>query len=61
MHVGTQHLATNENWERRKLLPQLGVYHIAANPLGPRRCRIRLLLRLYQCTLAAAELGRISP
>ena len=51
MHVGTQHLATNEDWERCKDLPRLGIYHVCGNPPGPRRCRIRLLLRLYQCTL----------
>ena len=29
MHVGTQHLTNNEDWERYKALPQPGVYHVS--------------------------------
>ena len=35
MFVGTQHLTNNEDWERYKVLPQLGVYHVSDNPPGP--------------------------
>jgi len=34
MHVGTQHI-TGDNWENYRVLPQLGVNHVSANPPGP--------------------------
>ena len=33
MHVGTQNLS-GDNWDAYKVLPQLGVNHVSANPPG---------------------------
>ena len=57
MHAGTQHLADNEDRERCKGLPQLGIYHLSANPPGPQQCRIRP----YQRPLAVPKPGGIHP